>query len=595
MSEEDRRRERPSLEERMPALYKELLRHGQRLEKHYRDVQDMEFTIERDRLWMLQTRVAKRTGIAAVRIAHDLVTEKLIDRKTAVLRVEPDQVDQWLHPAFAPGAEKTRLARGLGASPGAAVGEVVFSADAAIESAAAGKRVLLVRIETSPEDVGGMQASEGFLTARGGMTSHAAIVARQMGKPCVAGCGELSIDYGSQRMTISRPGAESVVVRAGDLLSIDGGTGEVFQGAVALGAAPASRPEFGRFMRWADDARKLGVRANADRPEEARIARANGAMGIGLCRTEHMFFEGDRIDAVREMLLADDLEGRERALAKILPMQRQDFVGILREMHGLPVTIRLLDPPLHEFLPHGEHELAELAAKLGVDVTHLREKRDALHEANPMLGHRGCRLGITYPEIYRMQVRAIIEAACQLTREKVKVLPEIMIPLVGAVAELRILRQDVEQVAREVIKAAGVKVGFTVGTMIEVPRAAITAGEIAPVADFFSFGTNDLTQMTLGLSRDDAGRFLPEYVRRGIYPEDPFVSIDRDGVGALMRQAATAGRRVRRDLKLGICGEHGGEPASIRLCHEIGLDYVSCSPYRVPVARLAAAQAALGG
>jgi pyruvate,orthophosphate dikinase len=578
----------------MPALYKELLRHGQRLEKHYRDVQDMEFTIERDRLWMLQTRVAKRTGIAAVRIVHDLVREKLIDRKTAVLRVEPDQVDQWLHPAFAPGAERTRIARGLGASPGAAVGEVVFSADAAIEAAAAGRKVLLVRIETSPEDVGGMKASEGFLTARGGMTSHAAIVARQMGKPCVAGCGELTIDYTGQRMTVARSGADPVVVRAGDVLSIDGGTGEVFQGAVALGPAPASRPEFGRFMSWADDARKLGVRANADRPEEARIARSLGAIGIGLCRTEHMFFEGDRIDAVREMLLADDLAGRERALAKILPMQRQDFVGILGEMRGLPVTIRLLDPPLHEFLPHGERELAELAAKLGVDVARLREKRDALHEANPMLGHRGCRLGITYPEIYRMQARAIIEAACQLAREKVKVLPEIMIPLIATAAELRILREDVVNVAREVMKATGVKVGFTVGTMIEVPRAALTAGEIAPVADFFSFGTNDLTQMALGLSRDDAGRFLPEYVRRGIFPEDPFVSIDREGVGALMRQATTAGRRVRRDLKLGICGEHGGEPASIRFCHEIGLDYVSCSPYRVPVARLAAAQAALG-
>jgi pyruvate,orthophosphate dikinase len=415
-----------------------------------------------------------------------------------------------------------------------------------------------------------------------------------MGKPCVAGCGELTIDYTGQRMTVARSGADPVVVRAGDVLSIDGGTGEVFQGAVALGPAPASRPEFGRFMSWADDARKLGVRANADRPEEARIARSLGAIGIGLCRTEHMFFEGDRIDAVREMLLADDLAGRERALAKILPMQRQDFVGILGEMRGLPVTIRLLDPPLHEFLPHGERELAELAAKLGVDVARLREKRDALHEANPMLGHRGCRLGITYPEIYRMQARAIIEAACQLAREKVKVLPEIMIPLIATAAELRILREDVVNVAREVMKATGVKVGFTVGTMIEVPRAALTAGEIAPVADFFSFGTNDLTQMALGLSRDDAGRFLPEYVRRGIFPEDPFVSIDREGVGALMRQATTAGRRVRRDLKLGICGEHGGEPASIRFCHEIGLDYVSCSPYRVPVARLAAAQAALG-
>jgi pyruvate,orthophosphate dikinase len=386
-----------------------------------------------------------------------------------------------------------------------------------------------------------------------------------------------------------------VVVRAGEKLSIDGASGEVYAGEVPLGPPPVSRPEFARFMSWADEARRLGVRANADRPEEARLARTLGAEGIGLCRTEHMFFEGDRIDTVREMLLADDVAGRERALAKILPMQRQDFVGILREMQGLPVTIRLLDPPLHEFLPHGEHELEELARKLDVPVARLRAKRDALVEANPMLGHRGCRLGITFPEIYRMQVRAIMEAACALARERVKVRPEIMIPLVGAAAELRILRADTEEVAREVIAAARVKVAFTVGTMIEVPRAAVTAGEIAAEADFFSFGTNDLTQMGLGLSRDDAGRFLPEYVRRGIYPNDPFVEIDRPGVGELMRLAVTGGRRARRDLKLGVCGEHGGEPSSIEFCHQIGLDYVSCSPYRVPIARLAAAHAALAG
>jgi pyruvate,orthophosphate dikinase len=452
---------------------------------------------------------------------------------------------------------------------------------------------LLVRIETSPEDIAGMKAAEGFLTARGGMTSHAAIVARQMGKPCVAGCGALVIDYAAQRMTIERPGVAPVTVAADAPLSIDGTEGEVYEGALPLGAPPTSRPEFARFMRWADEVRRLGVRANADRPEEARLARELGASGIGLCRTEHMFFEGDRIDAVREMLLADDLPGRERALAKILPMQRADFLGILREMHGLPVTIRLLDPPLHEFLPQSEPELDELAGKLGVPVAQLREKRDALHEANPMLGHRGCRLAITYPEIYRMQVRAIIEAACQLKREGVKVLPEIMIPLVGTAAELRILRTDTEEVAKAVMAETGVKVPFTVGTMIEVPRAAITAGDVATVADFFSFGTNDLTQMGLGLSRDDAGRFLPEYVRQGIYPEDPFVSIDQGGVGELMRWAVTHGRKARRDLKIGVCGEHGGEPASIGFCHTIGLDYVSCSPYRVPVARLAAAQAAL--
>jgi pyruvate,orthophosphate dikinase len=594
LPEERRRVERPSLEERMPAVFRELVRHAERLERHYRDVQDIEFTIERGRLWMLQTRTAKRTGIAAVRIAHDLVRARSIPPRTALLRVDPEQIDQWLHPAFDPRATRSLLARGLGASPGAAVGDVVFSADAAVRAAAEGRRVVLVRIETSPEDIGGMKAAQGFLTARGGMTSHAAIVARQMGKPCVAGCGALAIDYARQEMTVSRRDCAALRIAAGTPLSIDGASGEVYEGAVPLGPPPASRPEFGRFMRWADEVRRLGVRANADRPEEARVARSLGAEGIGLCRTEHMFFEGDRIDAVREMLLADDQEGRERALAKILPMQREDFVGILREMQGLPVTIRLLDPPLHEFLPHTDEELEELARKLGVAAGRLREKRDALHEANPMLGHRGCRLAITYPEIYRMQVRAIMEAATVLARERVKVLPEVMIPLVGTAAELRVLRADVEAVAREVIGAAGVKVPFTVGTMIEVPRAAITAGEIAAVADFFSFGTNDLTQMALGLSRDDAGRFLPEYVARSLFADDPFVVLDRDGVGELMRRAVAAGRKARRDLKLGICGEHGGEPASIRFCHEIGLDYVSCSPYRVPIARLAAAHAALG-
>jgi pyruvate,orthophosphate dikinase len=593
MREDERQATRPSLEERMPQLYRELVRHGERLEKHYRDVQDIEFTIERGRLWMLQTRVAKRTGIAAVRIAHDIAQGKLINQKTAVLRVEPEQLNQWLHPGFDPGASRTLLARGLGASPGAAAGRVVFSAEAAIEAAARGERVVLVRIETSPEDIGGMQAAQGFLTARGGMTSHAAIVARQMGKPCVAGCGALVIDYAKQQMTAAQKGGDAVVVRAGEALSIDGAKGEVYLGEVPLGPAPASRPEFKRFMAWADEARRLGVRANADRPEEARLARSLGAEGIGLCRTEHMFFEGDRIDTVREMLLADDLEGRERALARILPMQRQDFVGILREMQGLPVTIRLLDPPLHEFLPHGEREISVLAEKMGVPAERLRAKSETLHEANPMLGHRGCRLGITFPEIYRMQVRAIVEAACALQKERVKVLPEIMIPLVGTAPELRMLREEAERVALEVMRAAGVRVAYTIGTMIEVPRAAITAGEIAEVADFFSFGTNDLTQMALGLSRDDAGRFLPEYVQRGIYPEDPFVSIDRAGVGELMRLAVTAGRKAKRGLKMGICGEHGGEPASIRFCHAIGLDYVSCSPYRVPVARLAAAAAAL--
>jgi pyruvate,orthophosphate dikinase len=594
MPEEERRTARPALEERMPGLYRELVRHGDRLERHYRDVQDIEFTIERGRLWMLQTRTAKRTGIAAVRIAHDLHRSRLINRRTTLLRVEPEQLNQWLHPGFDPGAERRLIARGLGASPGAAAGRVVFSAEAAIAAAGRGERVVLVRIETSPEDIGGMQAAQGFLTARGGMTSHAAIVARQMGKPCVAGCGALVIDYAGQRATVAQQAGDAVTVHAGDPLSIDGTTGEVYLGEVPLGPAPASRPEFKRFMAWADEARRLRVRANADRPEEARLARSLGAEGIGLCRTEHMFFEGDRIDTVREMLLAEDVEGRERALARILPMQREDFVGILREMQGLPVTIRLLDPPLHEFLPQEDRDVAALAEKLRVDPVRLRAKRDALHEANPMLGHRGCRLGITFPEIYRMQVRAIVEAACRLTRERVKVLPEIMVPLVGAAAELRILREETDRVAQEVMEAAGVRVPYTVGTMIEVPRAAITAGEIAAHADFFSFGTNDLTQMGLGLSRDDAGRFLPEYVQRGIFPEDPFVTIDTVGVGELMRMAVAGGRKVRRGLKMGICGEHGGEPASIRFCHAVGLDYVSCSPYRVPVARLAAAAAAVG-
>jgi pyruvate,orthophosphate dikinase len=576
-----------SLEKYMPEVYKELVRIYQKLEKHYTDMQDVEFTIERGKLWMLQTRTGKRTVTAAIKIAVDMVKERLIDRNKALMRIPPNQLDQLLHPTFDPAAEREVIARGLPASPGAATGKIVFSAERAEELAVHGEKVILVRIETSPEDIGGMAVAQGILTARGGMTSHAAVVARGMGKCCVAGCGDLNINYADRSFSVN-----SRVFRERDSISLDGSTGEVMVGAVKT-IIPSLSGDFATIMKWADQTRRLKVRTNADTPHDASVARKFGAEGIGLCRTEHMFFEGDRIMAVREMILASDKEGRERALAKLLPMQKGDFIGILREMEGLPVTIRLLDPPLHEFLPHEPKQIEALSKDMNVPVEKLREKVESLKEFNPMLGHRGCRLGITFPEIYRMQVRAIIEAACELAKQKVKVIPEIMLPLVGDVSELRVLKKDVLEVASQVMKGQGIKVKFTVGTMIEVPRGAITADKIAQEAEFFSFGTNDLTQMTYGFSRDDSGPFLQDYLSKGLFDKDPFQILDEVGVGELMEMAVEKGRSVREDLKMGICGEHGGEPSSVEFCHRIGLNYVSCSPYRVPIARLAAAQAVI--
>ena len=598
-----------SLEEAMPAAFKQLAGICRTLERHYKDMQDVEFTIERDRLFMLQCRGGKRTGLAAIRIAVDMVRERLIKEREALSRVEPQQLDQLLQPIFEPAAKQAavregrQLARGLNAGPGAASGRIAFSATDAQRLAAGGDPVILTRIETSPEDIRGMSVAAGILTARGGMTSHAALVARQMGKVCVAGCEALGIDYAQREMRVA-----DHTLGEGDWLSIDGSTGEVFLGQIKTYPSEIMQvllhksldpkqskiyQTFSDLMRWADRHRRLRVRANADLPGQAEVAIALGAEGIGLCRTEHMFFEGDRIDAVRETILASDTAGRERPLAKLLPIQKGDFISLLRVMNGRPVTIRLLDPPLHEFLPHTDEEIAALAEKIGVPTDELRAKCNALHEANPMLGHRGCRLGITFPEIYRMQVQAIMEAACELKREGVRVAPEIMIPLVAVARELKELREDAIRIANEVMTAAGVKVRYSIGTMIEVPRAAITADEIAKEAEFFSFGTNDLTQMTMGLSRDDAGSFLPEYVRREILPYDPFAVLDVDGVGALVRLAVEKGRSARPGLKVGICGEHGGEPRSIRFCHSVGLEYVSCSPFRLPIARLAAARAAL--
>ena len=587
LPEADRKRHAPSLEEVMPKAYKQLRQVAATLEKHYRDMQDIEFTIERATLYMLQTRNGKRTASAAVKIAVDMVAEKLIDKRTAVKRVEPTSLDALLHRQVDGSAKKDLVARGLPASPGAAAGEVVFSADDAEKAVKNGRKVVLVRVETSPEDIHGMHAAEGILTARGGATSHAAVVGRGMGKPCVVGCSALEIDYPGGKMSVG-----GRTIRAGDPITIDGATGAIYAGLVPT-VEPKLSADFSKLMSWADSLRRLKVRANADTPHDAKVAREFGAEGIGLCRTEHMFFDGDRIDAVREMILADDTAGRRKALAKILPMQRSDFKGIFKAMNGLPVTIRLLDPPLHEFLPHTDAEVADLAKKIGVPAARLRQKRDLLKEANPMLGHRGCRLGVTYPEIYEIQVRAIMEAACDLARDKVKVIPEIMIPLVGVVQELAFLRALTVAIAEETMAKKKVKVAYSVGTMIVVPRAAIVAREIAGEADFFSFGTNDLTQMTMGLSRDDAGMFLPAYIERNVLAGDPFVSIDQSGVGFLMAHAVREGRAGRPGLKCGICGEHGGDPASVIFCHEIGLDYVSCSPYRVPIARLAAAHAAL--
>ena len=583
----------PSMEETQPTVYGELLAAAQRLEDHFRDMQDIEFTVQRGKLWILQTRNGKRTGPAMVKVAVDLVDQGLIDRDEALRRQDPEQISELLHSVFTDGAVTDVIATGLPASPGAAVGRVVFSAEEAAEQAEAGEDVILVRIETSPEDIQGMLAAQGILTARGGMTSHAAVVARGWGKCCVAGCGELEIDYAGGSFRVDA-GGRNVTVRRGDVISLNGTTGEVMLGAVPL-SDPELPDDLTRLMGWGDEARKLGVRANADTPEDAARAREFGAEGIGLCRTEHMFFGEDRILAVRQMILAENEAGRREALARILPMQRDDFEGILRAMAGFPVTIRLLDPPLHEFLPHGAEEIERVAKALGVEAQRVSQRVQALQEFNPMLGHRGVRLAVTYPEIYEVQTQAIIEAACNLRAEGVDARPEIMIPLVGMAAELARLRERVATIAEGVIGERGTELEYTIGTMIELPRACVTAGAIAEHADFFSFGTNDLTQTTFGLSRDDAGRFLPDYISQKVLEKDPFVELDREGVGDLMRLGIERGRAVKPDLKLGICGEHGGDPPSIAFAHELGLDYVSCSPYRVLTARLAAAQAALAG
>jgi pyruvate,orthophosphate dikinase len=588
MAKERSKSSERSMEEAMPAAYAELVQVRATLERHYRDMQDIEFTVQSNKLYMLQTRNGKRTAAASLKIAVDMAREGLIDHTEAVRRVNPAALDQLLHPTLDPKAPRKLLAKGLPASPGAACGIVVFSADEAEARAQKGESVILVRIETSPEDIHGMHAARGVLTTRGGMTSHAAVVARGMGRPCVAGCGGITVDYNNQYLS-----AGGVRIEAGQILTLDGATGEVFIGSVAM-VEPQLSGDFATLMGWADKVRRLRVRANAETPLDAETARRFGAEGIGLCRTEHMFFDPERIGAVRQMIMAETEDGRRAALARLLPFQRKDFLDLFEIMAGLPVTIRLLDPPLHEFLPHSEYEIAEVAASLGTEVEAMQRRMQELSEANPMLGHRGCRLGISFPEIYEMQARAIFEAAAEIGRKTHKApVPEIMIPLVATKRELEITRAMVDRVAQEVFAEGGYHVIYSVGTMIELPRAALTADAIASVADFFSFGTNDLTQTTFGLSRDDAGKFLPLYIEKGIFPKDPFVSIDPDGVGALVRIAAEKGRSVKPDIKLGICGEHGGDPSSIHFCESVGLDYVSCSPYRVPVARLAAAQAAL--
>ncbi|MGZ8420655.1 MAG: pyruvate, phosphate dikinase [Allosphingosinicella sp.] len=577
-----------SMEESMPVVYGELARVFDLLERHYRDMQDIEFTVERGKLFMLQTRSGKRTAKAALRIAVDMAEEGLITQEEAVLRVDPQALDHLLHPTLDPAAERRVIAKGLPASPGAASGAAVFDADTAEHRKSLGEKIILVRVETSPEDIHGMHAAEGILTARGGMTSHAAVVARGMGRPCVSGAGSISIDYKARTMRVGQ-----TEVREGETITIDGTSGEVMLGAVAT-VQPELVGDFGTLMIWADAHRRLGVRTNAETPLDCRTAREFGAEGIGLCRTEHMFFDSERIANVRQMIVANDEAGRRAALAKLLPAQRADFEEIFRIMAPLPVTIRLLDPPLHEFLPHSEADLAEVAAGAGVSVEALKRRVAELHEFNPMLGHRGCRLGITYPEIYEMQARAIFEAAVAVAREGGKApIPEVMVPLVATRAELRIIKDLIDRTAETVFTAQGSKVDYLVGTMIELPRAALRAADIAEEAEFFSFGTNDLTQTTLGVSRDDAGRFLTQYVEKGIFERDPFVSIDEDGVGELIALAAERGKGARPGLKLGICGEHGGDPSSIAFCEKVGLDYVSASPYRVPIARLAAAQAAL--
>ena len=577
-----------SLEALMPETFAELTGIFDTLETHYRDMQDLEFTIQDGKLWMLQTRSGKRTTSAALRIATDMASEGLISKHEAVARIDPNSLDQLLHPTLDPDAERSIMATGLPASPGAASGEIVFDSDEAERLKAAGRKVILVRVETSPEDIHGMHASEGILTTRGGMTSHAAVVARGMGKPCVSGAGSIFVDYANQQMS-----SGGTVLGKGDLVTVDGSTGQVIKGLVPT-IRPQLSDDFATIMGWADEVRKLGVRANADTPGDARVAREFGAEGIGLCRTEHMFFDAGRIAAVREMILAEDEQGRRAALDKILPMQRSDFTELFEIMSGLPVTIRLLDPPLHEFLPSSPEEADEVAGAIGADPERMRARVAELQEFNPMLGHRGCRIAISYPEIAEMQARAIFEAVVETTAKTGKPpVPEIMVPLIATRAEFDLINERIVAVGEQVQAEAGCKIDYLVGTMIELPRACLRAGEIAEQAEFFSFGTNDLTQTAFGISRDDSARFMGEYTAKGILPVDPFISIDIDGVGELVKIGAERGRAVRKDIKLGICGEHGGDPASIEFCHEIGLTYVSCSPFRVPIARLAAARAAI--
>ncbi|WP_091739322.1 pyruvate, phosphate dikinase [Phenylobacterium immobile] len=579
----------PSMEEALPEVFTQFKGVVEKLESHYSDMQDIEFTVERGRLYMLQTRNGKRTAKAALKIAVDLANEGVITHKEAVMRVEPASLDQLLHPTIDPKSPRNVIAAGLPASPGAATGKVVFTAEDAEHQGAAGESVILVREETSPEDIRGMDAARGIVTARGGMTSHAAVVARGMGRPCVSGAGEIRIDHKAE-VFVTR----GQTIKAGDIITIDGSTGEVLLGAAKM-VEPELSGDFATLMGWADESRRLKVRANAETAVDARTARQFGAEGIGLCRTEHMFFDPDRIAAVREMILADDEAGRRLALAKILPMQRQDFVELFGIMEGLPVTIRLLDPPLHEFLPHTEEEVAAVAAATGLDADKLLNRAREMHEVNPMLGHRGCRLGVSYPEIYEMQVQAIIEAACEVAASgRPAPIPEIMHPLVAKGEEMKFLRELTDRTAKAVIAEKGCEIEYMVGTMVELPRAALRAADLAENAEFFSFGTNDLTQTTFGISRDDSGRFLNAYIDKGIFEKDPFVTLDQEGVGDLIRIAAERGRSVRPNVKLGICGEHGGDPASITFCESVGLDYVSCSAYRVPIARLAAAQAAIG-
>lgn len=578
-----------TLQNVMPEIYDQFVKVTQILENHYKDMQDIEFTIENEKLFILQTRNGKRTAKAAINVAVDLVEAGIIDKKEAIMRVEPNQLDQLLHPTFEDKAlkEATVLAKGLPASPGAACGKVYFNADDVVAAVEGGEKVLLVRQETSPEDIEGMVKAEGILTARGGMTSHAAVVARGMGKCCVAGCGEIKVDEAAKEIR-----AGELAIKEGDFLSIDGSTGKVYLGEVKQSPVEVTG-NFEKLMNWVDETKQMMVRTNADNPRDAKAAVEFGAEGIGLCRTEHMFFEEDRIPAVREMILSKDVEQREKALAKILPMQRQDFLEIFEVMEGKPVNIRLLDPPLHEFLPQDDETIAELAASMGIDEAEIRKRIVDLEEFNPMLGHRGCRLAVTYPEICVMQARAIIEGAIEAINKGVEVHPEIMVPLVGEVNELKLIRGMIEETAEKVMEEKGVKVDYTVGTMIEIPRACLTADEIAEVADFFSFGTNDLTQMGFGYSRDDAGKFLGEYVDKEILEKDPFQVLDQKGIGKLVQMGAKLGRSVKPELKLGICGEHGGEPSSVEFCYNTGLNYVSCSPYRVPIARLAAAQASI--